>query len=173
MTSRRPVTRRSRGVVLSTAGALALLAPLVTACSGDPEIESYDLDEADRAACEAFVADLPDALADEDEVEVDGDDDPVLGAAYGDPAITVTCGVPTPEGFDQTSSCEVADGVGWYVAPEAFDDQDADVVLTAAGYRPAVAVSVPGELRPDAPAAAIAELAAPVKQHLTLEQRCS
>ncbi|GAA5151853.1 hypothetical protein GCM10023340_31190 [Nocardioides marinquilinus] len=164
------MTLRSRGVALGAAvGSLSLVA----GCSGDPEIASYGLDDADQAACEAFVADLPAVLADEDEVEVDGDGDPVLGAAYGDPAITVTCGVPTPDGFDQTSSCEVADGVGWYVAPEAFDDQDADVVLTAAGYRPAVAVEVPGELRPDAPAAAIAELAALVEQHLTLEQRCS
>jgi hypothetical protein len=40
--------------------------------------------------------------------------------------MVVTCGVPTPDGFDLTAQCQVANGVGWYVPPEVLDDPDAD-----------------------------------------------
>lgn len=144
----------------------------LTGCSGGPvDIATPDLGDADRSVCEAFSAALPGSLAGEPRRESDPAD--ALGAAYGDPAIVVRCGVGAPEGFDQaSSSCEVANGVGWYVAPEEFDDQSADVTLSAAGYRPVVEVRLPGEYRPEGPAAAIAELAAAVDEHLTLVENC-
>ncbi|WP_323793441.1 DUF3515 domain-containing protein [Nocardioides sp.] len=159
-----------------------MVAPLVTAvplvlllaaCSGGPvSVATPDLDGSDRAACEALVADLPDTLADELPREIEPVD--ALGAAYGDPAIVVRCGVAVPANFNQaSSSCEVANGVGWFVAPEEFIDQDADVTLTAAGYRPVVEVRVPGGYRPDGPAAAIAQLAAAIDEHLTLVENCN
>lgn len=135
------------------------------------DVVTLDLDDADRSACEAFIADLPASLADEPARDMEPAD--ALGGAYGDPAIVVRCGVPVPADFDQTtSSCEVANGVGWYVPPEEFDDQSADVTLTAAGYRPIVEIDVPAEYRPDGPAAAIAQLAAAVDEHLTLIENC-
>jgi hypothetical protein len=165
------VQPRPRPRVAALLGVLAL--PLVlAACSGGPvPVATPELGDDDRAACEAFVAGLPDVLADEPEREVEPAD--ALGAAYGDPAYVVRCGVVVPPDFDQAvSACEVAEGVGWYVSPEQFDDQDADVTLTAAGYRPVVEVTVPGEDRPDGPAAAIAELAPVVDEHLTLVENC-
>ncbi len=154
-------------------GAALLLAPVaLTGCSAGPvDVVTPDLDDADRSACEAFVADLPPSIFDEAPRDIDPPD--ALGGAYGDPAIVVRCGVAVPDGFDQAvSSCEVANGVGWYVPPEQFDEQDADVTLTAAGYRPIVEVSVPAEYRPDGTAAAIAQLAAAVDEHLTLVENC-
>lgn len=151
---------------------LAGLLVLLTACSEGPvELVTPDLDPEALAACEAFVADLPESLADEASRDVEPPD--ALGAAFGDPAIVVRCGVAVPADFDEAvSSCEVANGVGWYVAPEEFDDQEADVTLTAAGYRPVVSVTVPGGYRPDGPAAAIAQVAASVDAHLTLIENC-
>ncbi len=143
----------------------------VTACSGPVEIETNDLDAEDRAACDAFVADLPDTLNDEARVEVEPAEDP-LGAAYGDPPIVVTCGVDEPEGFGEGSSCEVANGVGWYLPDEAYDDQSLDLVLTAAGYRPRVEILVPAEYRPGGGAAAMAALAPLVEEHLTETADC-
>lgn len=141
------------------------------------EIQTYDLDAADRAACEAFAADLPGDLADEDRVDVRPDD--ALGAAYGDPAITVTCGGPVPEGFDQTSRCDEVNGVGWYIPDGSDDDLTVDLRLAAAGYRPVVEIVVPADLRPDVrnlgdntTAAALSTLGPLVEDHLTLEQRC-
>ncbi len=150
---------------------LTLVALLAGACGGPVEIASPTLSGSDLAACTAFVDALPATLAGEERREVEPPD--ALGAAYGDPAIVVTCGVDPPDGFDRlTSSCEVANGVGWYVPPEQFDDQSADVTLTTPGFRPVVQVDVPGSYRPDSPAAAIAELAAGVDEHLRLVENC-
>lgn len=148
------------------------VALLVGGCSAGPvEIKSPNgLPDADQQACEAFIADLPPTLAEEMPREIDPAD--ALGAAYGDPAITVTCGVPVPAGFDRTSSCEVANGVGWYVPPEQFDNQNADVTMSAAGYRPVVQIRVPHDYRPNGQAAAIAELAKAVETHLSLLENC-
>jgi hypothetical protein len=57
--------------------------------------------------------------------------------------------------------------------PEAqVDDQDADLVFTAVGYRPIISVAVPGDYRPEGSAAVIAELAEPVQAHLELVEPC-
>jgi hypothetical protein len=66
----------------------------------------------------------------------------------------------------------VANDVGWFVPEDVIADQEADVTFTAVGYRPIVSVTVPGKYRPSGPAAAIADLAQPVKDHLELVQDC-
>ncbi|MDO9455513.1 DUF3515 domain-containing protein [Nocardioides sp.] len=171
---RRPGPRRVRGVC---ALAAALTTSVLVACSGPTEIESYDLGDADRSACEAFVADLPGSLADEERDDVEPED--ALGAAYGDPAITVTCGVPVPDDFDETARCDEVNGVGWFVPDGADTDPDIDLRLSAPGYRPVVEAVVPSDYRPDDPtlgddttAAVLATLSTLVDEHLTLAQRC-
>ena len=86
-----------------------------------------------------------------------------LGAAWGDPAIVLRCGVPRPSGFTPTSQCQTANGVDWYVDPAAFADQSTDVVLTTVFRTPAVEVSVPARYRP--PVATLVDLASAIKQH--------
>lgn len=138
---------------------------LVGGCGYDPELADLSADE--ESACEAFVADLPATLAGEQR-ESEGD----RGAEYGDPAITVTCGVVVPDDFNALSTCQVANDVAWYVPPAQIDDQDADASLSTAGYRPVVEVRMPHEYRPSGPASAIAELADLVAEHLTLVENC-
>ena len=77
-----------------------------------------------------------------------------------------------PAGFDLTASCESVDGVGYYIPDEQYDDQELDLTLTAAGYRPRVEVVVPADYRPNAAPAAMAVLAPLVKEHLTLADDC-
>lgn len=162
--------RSPRGRLLPIAALLAL--PLaLSACGGPVEVDVPKLSAEDRAACDAFAADLPATLFDEERVEVEPDDAPA--AAYGDPAIVVRCGVAQPKGFDLTASCESADGVGYYIPDEQYDDQGLDLTLTAAGYRPRVEVTIPASYRPNAGPAAMAVLAPLVKQHLTLVDDCS
>jgi hypothetical protein len=84
----------------------------------------------------------------------------------------VRCGVDVPADFDATAHCEVANGVGWFVPDEQIDDQDADLVFTAVGYRPIVSVEVPHDYRPEGSAAVIADLAGPVMDHLELVDPC-
>lgn len=160
---RRPTSTR-------TWGAAVCAAVLLTACGGPVELDSPDLAGADRAACEGFVADLPGELADQQPREVEPED--ALGAAYGDPAITVRCGVGLPEGFSRIGHCEVADGVGWYVADEELDDPGSDATLTAVTFSPHVEVTVPADYRPDGAAAVLVELAEAVRANLRPGQEC-
>ncbi|WP_232677888.1 DUF3515 domain-containing protein [Nocardioides sp. R-C-SC26] len=163
----------SRGV----SALLASTAFALTACgASDVALRPADLSDADRRTCEAFVEALPDELAGMGRREVPTSDETEgsapVGAAYGDPAITVQCGVPVPEEFDRTQTCELANDVGWYVPTTVFDDQGADVTMTTAGYRPVVELRLPAQYRPDGPAAATAELAAAVKTHTELVEPC-
>jgi hypothetical protein len=156
------VSRWTRGAVAS-----ALL--LVTACSsGPPDIESGDLSPADARTCRALVADLPDTLAGQPAVEVTGDRE--YGAAWGDPPIVLTCGVG-PVDLTDVPGCTEVDGVGWLVPPGQTEG-DEDATFTADGYRPRVRLEVPHDYLPEKGAAALTELAGPVKRHLERVERC-
>ncbi|WP_161605211.1 DUF3515 family protein [Pimelobacter simplex] len=164
-----PSPRRRRLVPLPAVVALPLTLVL-TACGGPVEVDVPRLSAADRAVCDAFVDGLGDTFAEQERVETDPADAPA--AAYGDPAIVVTCGVGKPPGFDLTASCEQADGVGYYIPDEQYQDQDSDVTLFAAGYRPRIEVAIPAEYRPNAVAAAMSVLAPLVEKHLELVEPC-
>ncbi len=165
MAWRRPGPRWVRGVVLS--GLLLVL----TGCADEPvSIPSTDAGPADRAACERFLADLPAEVAGEPERTLT--DEGALGAAWGDPAIVLTCGGELPDDFDRFAQCVEATGVGWFVPSDAEADQSSTAALTAAGYRPVVRVTVPGDYRPEGVSSAMAQLAGPVRDHLRLVDRC-
>jgi hypothetical protein len=154
----------------AAASALLLTAPALAGCGGPVEVDVPDLSTADRATCATFTAALPATLAEQERDDVGPSDAPA--AAYGDPAIVVRCGVPEPDGFDLTASCEQANGVGYFIPNEQYDDQGLDLTITAAGYRPRVEVVVPAEYRPNGGAAAMAALAPLIKEHLTLVDDC-
>jgi hypothetical protein len=162
------VSRRTRGVVACALGAL-----LLTGCSAGPvEIDSPELSARDEAACRELVADLPDTVAGQQARETSPPD--AVVAAWGDPAIVLTCGVDQPSDFTDTSTCVQADGVGWYV-PDAVllsDDESLDVTMTAVGYRPRVQVVLPGDYRPEGFAAAAATLGRIVDRDLEKVARC-
>ncbi|WP_167305972.1 DUF3515 domain-containing protein [Nocardioides euryhalodurans] len=166
MLRRRPGTTRSRGVVLCVA-----LTAAVAGCGTDPvAITGPDLDEADSRACRALVDDLPDALGDRERVEVTPAD--ALGAAWGEPAIVLTCGVDEPGGITRTAVCQEVNGIGWFVPDAALEDESLDATLTAVGHRPRVQVSVPAEQRPEGVAAALAGVAGAVEEHTELVRPC-
>ncbi len=145
---------------------------LATGCSAGPvEIDAAELSPADRTACEQFVADLPDTVAGQDPRELSGDT--AYGAAWGDPAIVVTCGVGMPAEFDQFSACTDVSGVGWFVPPEQEEDQGVDVLLTAVGYAPRVSLLVPADRRGADSADALVTISEVVKKDLTLEDDCA
>jgi hypothetical protein len=141
------VSLRTRGVV---ACAVVLLA---SACSADPvEIDAPELSTADARACRDLVDDLPDTMAGEERRTTTGDVE--YGAAWGDPAIVLTCGVPQPEGFTDTSTCVEVDDAGWFVPDSVLaaifdDDETVDIPMTELNHRPRVHVLIPGEYRPD------------------------
>jgi hypothetical protein len=165
MSLRRPGPRRGRGVAVS-----GLLVVLAGCADGPVSIPPTDAGPAASAVCEQFLADLPSELAGERERALVRDG--ALGAAWGDPAIVLTCGGELPDDFDRFSQCVEANGVGWFVPADAEKDQSATAVLTAAGYRPVVQISVPGDYRPEGVASVMAGLADPVEEHLKLVEPC-
>jgi hypothetical protein len=134
-------------------------------CSGTVTIDDRDLSDADRAACEALVADLPETLAGEDRVAVEPEG--ALGAAWGERApYVLTCGVPEPEDYEPTAACNVIAGIGWYVPEDQLTDQGEDATPIALSRTPHVEVLVPAEHRAKGIDRALAELAPVLEEHL-------
>jgi hypothetical protein len=166
----RPVPRAARGAVLSgLAGTLALGTLLLGACSGGP-VELARPPAADRTACSTLAARLPARLADLASVAHTPDD--AYGGAWGDPPVTLTCGVGVPKGFGAASSCIDADGVDWFAPDEETNDNHADITLTTVTLSPRVALHVPGSRRGATLAAALIDLAVPLKSSLTQRTHC-
>lgn len=145
------------------------LALVLTGCgSGAVEVDPPDLSGGEAESCSELVDALPETLAGQSRRAVSPDDAPA--AAWGDPAIVVTCGVPQPEAYDEFSSCIDIDGTGWFATDEALEDLSSDLVVTELTHRPRVQVVVPPERRGDD--RVLAGLAAPVRQALPRESRC-
>jgi len=151
--------------------AVAVLGLVLTACGKEPvTIPTLRLTEADQAVCVRLVDALPDRVADQDRRKTQPA--AALGGAWGDPAIIAQCGVGVPKDFSKSAACTVADGVGWFVPDSQVNDQSADVVMSTAGYRPVLQVTVPDHYRPNGLAAAMVELAPVVKQYTRLVHPC-
>ena len=144
---------------------MSAAACLLTACSPDTiRIDEADLSADDRAACERLVADLPDTLAGAERRDVEPDG--ALGAAWGDPAYVLTCGVPRPSDYEPTAECNVIEGVGWYVTDDQLTDQGEDATPIALSLTPYVEVLVPATYRAKGIDRALTELAPVLKEHL-------
>lgn len=149
------------------AGVVALVALTAAAC-GKVDIDDPSASRSERTACAGLVKALPDHVSDQAERKTRGSE---LGAAWGDPAIVLRCGVGKPAGYDKFASCQTANGVDWFVPEKMVTDQSADVVLNTIGRRPAVELRLPAEYRP--PAAAMVDVAGAVKAHTRVLRHCS
>ena len=149
------------------AGAVALVALGAAGCGG-VDVPDTSVSGSEREACTSLVEALPEEVSDQPRRDTSGNP---LGAAWGDPAIVLRCGVGIPEGYDQFAACQTVDGLDWFVPTDLIEDQDADVVLTTIGREPAVEVAVPSSYRP--PDAVMVDLARAIKQHTKVTRRCS
>jgi hypothetical protein len=149
------------------AGAVALVALAGASCGG-VDVPETSVSDAGREACTSVVDALPDRVADQPRREASGSP---LGAAWGDPAIVLRCGVGTPEGYDKFSACQTVDELDWFVPTDTIEDQDADVVMTTIGRKPAVEVVVPSTYRP--PDAVMVDVGPAIRQHTQVTRRCS
>jgi hypothetical protein len=163
------VPRLLRPVPSAVRGALLSVVLLLAACGGGPVTLERPPAEY-RGTCARLAERLPEELADLAAVAYSPDD--AYGGAWGDPPLTLTCGVPSPEGFGPASSCLVVNGVDWFAPEDQTADNDADLTLTTATLTPRVALHVPASRRGATLAAALVDLAAPLKATLTPGTRC-
>jgi hypothetical protein len=95
--------------------------------------------EAD-ATCPALMAELPLELVGEKSRRVQSDSP--FGYAWGDPAVSLICGVDRPEGFAPDSALYQINGVFWFV-----DDSDPETTVWTAVDRPVyVELQVPATI---------------------------
>jgi hypothetical protein len=119
-------------------------------------------------SCAALVDDLPGTVADLDRREVEAGDAPA--AAWGDPAIVLTCGVGPPRGLDELATCQETNGVGWFIPEAQITGEPEDIVMTTIDRVPRVQVRLPEDHWP--PAAAMSNLAKAIKAHTRQTKPC-
>ncbi|MGA4507658.1 DUF3515 domain-containing protein [Propionibacteriaceae bacterium G1746] len=91
------------------AAAVLLAGSVLAACSGSPELAQPSPTGAVATECAAVMAALPGQLLGQGQVGLEGN-----LATWGDPAISVRCGVDKPASLTQTSHCDELNGVGWF-----------------------------------------------------------
>jgi len=161
--------RRHRRTSAPTAATLGV-ALLLAACSADPvTVGAPDLTADQQSACAAFLADLPDQLAGQEQREIEPTDAPA--AAWGDPPMVVTCGGEMPPEFTDDSGCEEVAGIGWFVPDEQLKDQSVAATITSIGIEPVISVELPVGRRGDS-ARVLTDLAGPIEEHLAATSSC-
>jgi hypothetical protein len=136
--------------------------------SGTSSLDAPRLESTDAEACRALVDALPEQVADQQRREVDTGEG--FGAAWGDPAIELRCGVPEPSGFDRFATCQVTNGVGWFIPESQTQGRRVDIVMTTVGRAQNVEVRIPSDYFP--PAAAMVDLAPAVKRSISEVEPC-
>jgi hypothetical protein len=150
---------------------LLLLTPAVLAACGTDavRVEEPPMSGPTRGVCERLVSALPEEVADQSRRDVDPEG--VLGAAWGDPEIVLTCGVGAPQDYDPANGCTTVDGVDWYIPVSQLEaNGERDLTMTTIEREVAVRVEMPGEHWP--PATTLADLSDVVAEHTERTGRC-
>ena len=109
-----------------------------------------------------MLADLPVTVLDEQRRKVEPGH---RSAAWGDPAITLRCGVEKPPKLTAASPCYEVNGVGWFA-----EEASGGYLFTTIGRTAFIEVGVPSEYAPEANA--LVDLAATVSRHDPLLKPC-
>jgi hypothetical protein len=124
-------------------------------------------------ACDDLVAGAPGRVAGQAQRTVEPD--PGFVAAWGDPPIVLTCGVPRPSAVPPWSLCFTGDGIEWLAtrggrAGDGNRPIRGALDFTTVGRSPYVTVRVPTPYQPAADA--LVDLAGTVKQHTLAVKPC-
>lgn len=160
MPRRRPVLRNAGAVAC-----LAAVALLALGCSSSGSVpvegvDTTDLSAAEVAACARLLDALPELVdgLQRRQVEPEG----AYAAAWGDEPVVLRCGVGVPTGFDEYSSCQITNGVAWFIPDAQITGEPVDVVMTTVGRSPGIEVRLPADHFP--PANAMVDLGPAIKQ---------
>ena len=130
-----------------TAVAVALGMALVASGCGPQTVQMSppETDGTTTEVCSEFVAELPGTLMDAERAEVQPESE--IMAAWGDPPISLRCGVPRPDALQPDSLLEEVNGVAWLPQPE-----DDPTMFTDVGHQAYVELQVPSGYGAPAPA---------------------
>lgn len=144
-----PVTRpavRAHTTAAFRVGMIGLalaLVPLLTGCSASEPFTAPTPPASVAAACDRVMAALPTTVAGQGASTPAGR----YWRSWGDPAITLRCGVNRPEDLSPTSRCDVVNDVGWFSV-----DGPKGYRFTTIGRAGFIDVVVPHDYAPEADA---------------------
>lgn len=138
-----------------------LLAILLGSCAAPVAVPGPDPATEERELCASVMAALPDAVLEQSRRDTEA---PELTAAWGDPPISLRCGVDKPKSLGPASQCAEVNGVGWFAEKGV-----GGMVFTTIGRPVYIEVGVPSEYAPEANA--LVDVAAAVST-VPVEQPC-
>ncbi|MEQ4204609.1 DUF3515 domain-containing protein [Actinopolymorpha sp. B17G11] len=140
------------------------LAFALTGCGQGPvSVEPPEPSGAAKGACRALIDDLPANVGGGKARRVEPPE--ALAAAWGDPPITLRCGVARPEALTPTSECFEINGVGWYA-----EKATRGTIFTTVGRATYVEVAVPEAYDPAADS--LVDLASSVDRRVRQVKPC-
>ena len=154
----RASARRPTAGVPAVVGAVAVASTLLlSACAAPVAVPPA---AAPPAACAALAAELPKRLAGQDRRTTEPDS--TSTAAWGDPPISLRCGVDRPAAYQPTSELVAIDTIDWLPEPLS-----GGVRFTTIGRSTGVEVTVPNAYAPEA--SVLAELSPAVSRAIPPE----
>jgi hypothetical protein len=157
------------GAVARPTSVLLAVVLLLGGCGvGSVDVGGQAPADEDREACRSLLDAVPATVADQPSREIDPEDG--WGAAWGEPAIVLTCGVEPPDGFDAVATCTTVEGIDWYVPTTEPDDTEGDLTMTVVNREPVVEVLLPAQHWP--PAATLVDLAETIREHTDRTGTC-
>lgn len=139
---------------------MAALGTVLVATGCGPQTVQMSPPETDGTTtevCSEFVAELPDTLMEAERAVVQPESE--IMAAWGDPPISLRCGVPRPNDLQPDSMLEEVNGVAWLPQPE-----DDPTMFTAVGHEAYVELQVPSGY--GSPAAALTTVSDLISEHI-------
>ena len=131
-------------------------------CAGPVQLSEPTPGPADRATCDGVLAALPHQVLESTHRATEPG---LLTRAWGDPPITLRCGVPMPPGLTPSSECLEINGVGWFA-----EDAEGGTLFTTIGRAVFVEVGVPADYAPEIDV--LVDLAAAVGERNPVKQPC-
>jgi len=128
---------------VALAGAISCAITLCACGPAKVAITAPTPDATTVALCHTLVSSLPGEIATQGRRLVAGDDQ--LTAAWGDPALTLRCGVERPKGLRPESSIISINGIDWYA-----EQLSAGYQFTSVNTKMFVEVTVPNTYSPEA-----------------------
>jgi hypothetical protein len=130
-------------------------------CARTVTMTDPDPTAAVRERCASVMAALPQTVLDQPRRTVEPG---LLSAAWGDPTITLRCGVAKPPGLGAASECFEVNGIGWFA-----EQADGGYLFTTIDRPVYVQVGVPTSYAPEA--TALVDVAAAVGT-IPVQQPC-
>jgi hypothetical protein len=141
---------------------LSIAAASLTGCSGAVSLPDPSPTGESAQVCTALLGDLPATVLDGERRKVEPGR---FSAAWGDPPITLRCGVDKPPRLSATSECFEVNGVGWFA-----EQISGGYLFTTIGRTTYIEVGVPSDYAPEANA--LVDLAAVVSEHDPMLKPC-